>query len=511
VERMKERGAEFIIGVDFPRPEYDPNADLSLLDVMMESNRYVNVRYNDINRALCDVLIIPALGSISSTDYYLADSIVKLGEAAARLQFDRLKFLADSLGVEQRSFENPLPTERNVTEIRIEGLPKEERAILQHALSMDFRGPIQSSEYLAVARNLYGSGDFEQVAYRVTPDTINKGHSYDLHLTPKAAPASLNTALNYTTDFGAAILLNYTHRNLWLPGFRLLADGVVSASPSASLKYFSVLGPEILPYGEISYFRYSQPLYVEGNSVSKYSYQTFFARLFGQSNLNVNTVAGGGLEYQRTDLFGDAFNLLELDAVGFNMLNVKVYYRSSKRRNAYFAQKGSSFEVELSANADLEEGFFTNPYYVYKIQFSDDLQLAKKWNMRYTLRSGNSLNRNLPSPIAFYSGGFGQNYHANIHSFFGYNRMELRSDGLHSALMELHYQFLPGQYLKLLGNVGVGTNIVNFETFDFETQYIDGFGAGYAFDSPIGPLQIFGSYGTQTQKWQFYLYMGYWF
>ena len=50
-------------------------------------------------------------------------------------------------------------------------------------------------------------------------------------------------------------------------------------------------------------------------------------------------------------------------------------------------------------------------------------------------------------------------------------------------------------------------------SLDMSTTYqtIDGFGAGYAFDSPVGPIQLFTSYGTQSQAWQFYLYFGYWF
>jgi hypothetical protein len=290
-----------------------------------------------------------------------------------------------------------------------------------------------------------------------------------------------------------------------------VADFVLSESPVARLRYFSVLGPELLAAGEAAYYRYTQPLYVEGNTVSKYVYQTFFVRFGGQSNLNVNTLAGGLVEYQRTDLFGDAFNLFGLENQAFNMLNAKAFYRHSSQRNAYFATKGKSFNAELSANANLAEGFFTYPYFIYKAQFVHDVPLAKKWAARYTLRSGNSLNRKLIAPNAFYSGGFGLDYHANIQPFFGYHRMELVSDGLHSMLAEVHYQFLTNHYLKLLGNVGIVTNGINFQKLEMETNQIDGFGAGYAFNSPIGPIQLLASHSTQLSGWRFYFYLGYWF
>jgi NTE family protein len=511
VERIKERGAEFVVGVDFPRQAYDPNADLNFLDVLNESNSYVNVRYNDVNRALCDVLIIPELGNISSTDYNLADTIVKIGEATARKQLPRLKQLADSLRIVQRQFASPLPKTRYVTDIRIEGLPDEERKVLEHTLNMDYRGPATSQMYLPIARNLYGSGDFDKVAYKMFQDSANQGQAFALQIVPKASPASLNLGLNYTSDFGIALLANYTHRNLWFPGYRFMGEAILSASPVLRMRYFSVLGPELLPAAEIEFYRYNQPLYVEGNNFSKYVYQNFFVRFLEQSNLNVNTVTGFALEYQRTDVFGDAFDLFELPTLGYDMVNVKAFYKHSSQRNAYFAEKGSVFNASLMASADMAEGFFINPYFIYKLMFSQDVMLAEKWGLRYTLRSGSSVNRNLIEPNAFFSGGFGQDYHANIQPFFGYNRMELISDGLHSAHLEVHYRLMPNHYIKAIANAGAATNLINLSNFELETQYIDGFGAGYAFDSPVGPIQLFTSYGTQSQAWQFYLYFGYWF
>ena len=89
--------------------------------------------------------------------------------------------------------------------------------------------------------------------------------------------------------------------------------------------------------------------------------------------------------------------------------------------------------------------------------------------------------------------------------------MELQGDGLHSALIELHYNFLAKHYLKAIGNVGISANVINFENFELEINFIDGFGAGYAYDSPINPIQLMASHSTQLDEWRFYLYFGMWF
>ncbi len=96
-----------------------------------------------------------------------------------------------------------------------------------------------------------------------------------MRLRTKENPASLNAAINYTSDFKVGLLLNYTHRNLFVPGYRLHVDVVASESPVAKVQYHSVLGKKWLPAGEVAYYRYKQPIYVEGNR-----FRSTFSRIF---------------------------------------------------------------------------------------------------------------------------------------------------------------------------------------------------------------------------------------
>jgi NTE family protein len=515
VERMKERDVDFVIGVDFPKQAYDIDADITLLDVMMESNSYVNVRYNDVNRALCDVLIIPELGNISSTDYEFADTIVKLGEAAARKQFDRLKFLADSLGIVQRNFPSPLPAAtKNLAELKIDGLSNADKKTVAHSINTDYSGEIETDYYLSKVNNLYGTGDFEQVAYQMGYDSTRLGYVFTAKLKAKKNPSSLNASINYNTDFGAQLLLNYTYRNLFFPGYRLMIDGIASESPSVKIRYHSSLGPELLPAFQATYFSYNQPKYIDGKEQSKYNIQNVDIATGMLSNLNVNSFTGISLHYNYTFLSGDIFSISnDFDTVEthYNFLNLEGFYQYSSIRNTYFPKSGFSFKANGTLSSRLAADEFTNPYVFASAEFTQSIPVINKLNFVYTLQSGTTLNRSLAGPYQYFIGGYGNYYPLNIKSFFGYHRMELIADGLHATDFEIHYNVFGKHYLKAITNFGYAMTRKEGSTLTFDSDFIAGYGGGYAYDSPIGPLQFFMARNAANPTWNLYLYLGFWF
>lgn len=512
VERMKQLyDVDFIIGVDFPQVENNPDADLNMIDVLMQSGSYVNTRYNEINRSLCDVLIVPELGDISSADFELADTIVKIGEQTARKQFERLKFLADSLKIEQRHFKNPLPvTPRVITKVTIDTPKKSDDKIYNQGLQNTLIGVVDPKRIVNIANVMYGTGDYDAISYKIKNDSLNEAKEYVLKITPKKTNQSLNLGLNYTSDFKAAILLNYTYRNLFLPSYKFSTDVIISESPIVRLKYERSLGREFRPAMELSYYKFTQPFYRNQDEVSEYVFQNYFFKLYGVSHPNKNSRFGAGFSYQHSNVFGDAFSLLGVSSEEVNLFTIYSFYKWSTFRSQYFANKGNSLEVEFSSVSD---EFETNRMY-YQIRFTQGFKPMSKLGLQYSVFSGSSLS-DMESVFSnkFFVGGWGLDYPLNIQPFYGYNRMEIFGDGLHSLSAEAHWAVFPKHYLKFIGNVGYLTSATSEDFSPWATtDYIDGFGGGYAFDSPLGPFQILAAKSTQDSRdWNFYLYFGYWF
>ena len=513
VERMKELEVDFIIGVDFPHSESIPHDDLNLLEILIESGSYVNTRYNKINRELCDVLIIPELGTISTADFKKADTIVKIGEHTARKQFNRLKFLADSLKIVKREFKNPFPSEkRKITQTRLELPENYVNKKISTITNTNFSGDVDPKTYMKSAIDLYGTGDFEKISYRFVKDSLNQGNNFVYMLKPKKTDQSINLAINYTSDFKAALLLNYTDTNFMSAWYRLSADLIASESPSVRLEYQRTIGREFMPAMEMSYYRYTQPFYDNGNSVSEYVFQSYIARIYGKSNLNLNSSTGFGISYRHTGFFGDAFSLFDLETGKFDQLNANAFYKWSTFRNRYFSSNGMSLDAELNSTWNLKNTENSKGKLHYQIRFTQSFRPSTKWGITYSAYSGSGINQPLDGPNKYFSGGWGLDYPFNLQPFFGYERMELIADGLHSFSTEFHWQFLKKQYFKIISNVGTLMNVADNNVIWKDFQYVDGFGGGYAFDSPLGPIQLLTARSSKDSgNWNFYFYLGYWF
>lgn len=515
VERMKQiYDVDFIIGVDFPHIENNPDADLNMLDVLMQSGSFVNTRYYQTNRKLCNVLIIPEIGNISSADFDKADTIVKIGEHTARKQFDRLKFLADSLRIEQRTFKNPLPvTPRKITKLTIDAPEGQVDSKDRQKLNAFYIGEIDPKDYMELATYMYGTGDYDAISYRIKKDSLGEGKEFILKLAPKKHNQSLNLSLNYTSDYKTALLINYTHRNLFYPSYKLSADVIISESPSISLKYKRSIGREFRPAIDLTYFNYVQPFYEEQIGVSDYKFKTLLAKIYGLSNLNRNSKVGVGLSYQDTRVDGDLFDLIGESGKNFSVMNAFVFYKWSTFRSQYFATKGMSFEAEISSTMDMNYLDTDNPFVYYQFRFTQGFKPTKKLGLQYSLFSGGLLTDEALFPNKTFVGSWGLDYPLNMQPFYGYHRMELIGDGLGSISAEVHWEFLSNHHLKAIGNIGTFVTLPAVDADEWrDFQYIDGFGGGYAYKSPIGPLQVLAAKSTQPNRdWIFYLYFGYWF
>jgi NTE family protein len=420
--------------------------------------------------------------------------------------------LADSLQIVQRTFPNPLPVKpKNIVALKIEGLSNADERIVANAVNVNYTGEKVPADYLETLNNLYGTDDFEKVAYHIEYDSTRFGYVFTANMKAKKNPASLNASINYNTDFGVQLLLNYTHRNLFFPGYRLLSDIVVSESPAVRFTYSSSFGPKLLPSGGVSFFSYRQPLYVEGKVFSRYVFQNLIAKVGMQSNINVNSVLGFDLAYNFARFSGDAFEFAGTEAVTFDYLNLQFHYQTSTLRDAYFPTKGKEFNFKTSLASKLSGNQFTNPYLFYTLSFKQAFPLGNRATMQYSITSGSSLNRKLEGPNTYYIGGYGNTYPINMLSFFGYERMELFNDGLNALGTEIHYNFYGKHYFKAIANAGYAMDLTSSDPLKFNSTFIAGYGGGYAYNSPVGPMQIFVARNAAQPTWKLYLYLGFWF
>ncbi|MCF8239359.1 MAG: patatin-like phospholipase family protein [Saprospiraceae bacterium] len=511
VERMKERGVDFIIGVDFPKSLPDGKIDLNLVDVLIESGSYVNTRYNALNRELCDVLIIPELGNLSASDYRSADTIVKMGEIAARKQIDRLRFLADSLHIHPVHYPDPRPTDEHpVSQVVVEGLGITERKVMDRILKTDFNRYERPADRLKVVRELYGTGDYDRVAYRMEADTSGS-QRFVLDLRKKLYPSSLNFSLNYTSDYKVALLVNYTRRNWLFNGNRLMADLAISENPLFRLRTQSVLGLGWRPSVEFEVFRFLQPLYTDNGSFSRYALEHISLSAGVERIPAIHTMAGLYVDYRFASFSGDAYNFLDLEPDRQRLFDVRAKVQYQPYRDVRRPQ-GSAAAFEVVVSSPTDQPLFSGPTIFYRTHLSHAFTLGQRWAFLCSIHSGSTLNRRLTGPNRFFGGSYGASYPLNITPVFGYQRMELIADaGLHVLHLDLTWSMSRNHALMGVAGAGFTSSRDPGDALSFSMHRIGGFGAGYIYHSPIGPFRLLVGRPYERPDWILNLVLGHWF
>jgi NTE family protein len=112
-------------------------------------------------------------------------------------------------------------------------------------------------------------------------------------------------------------------------------------------------------------------------------------------------------------------------------------------------------------------------------------------------------------PYNVFVGGLGQNYINFTFPFVGYRFMELIGRNFASINAWAYYEMYENHFITLKGNIGAmeGT----FTDLFSSDIVLDGYGLSYAYNSPIGPLELTVMGSTNTGNIYTYISLGFWF
>ncbi|MGE5103536.1 MAG: patatin-like phospholipase family protein [Betaproteobacteria bacterium] len=223
VDVARAMGADVIIAVDLGTPLAKRDQIKSLLGV---TGQMVSIlTKQNVQRALAsltpaDVLIEPALGDFSATDFDHMPKTVPIGEAAARAQASKLAALAVAAPVyaawHERLAHTPPADTRPVAEIRFAPMRRVNAATLASMLDTKPDTPLDFDTLDRDMRRLFGSGDFEHVNYRIVEEEGRR--VLDIDTVEKSwGPNYLRFGLGLGSDFRGNAFFNLaaSYRRTW--------------------------------------------------------------------------------------------------------------------------------------------------------------------------------------------------------------------------------------------------------------------------------------------------------
>jgi NTE family protein len=210
VDAGRAMGADVLIVVDVTFPLQSRRALGSPLSISNQMLAILIRRNEDRQRATLssrDVLIDPALGQLSSTDFVEVAHTIGIGADAARALRARLEPLRLDPDAYARyaAHRTPAPQPQpRVSFVRVDGESKRYERTIVAALQPLLQKPLDSQATQSLITGLYGLGDFETIDYSVVTDGSGPDATtgIEVHAHRKSwGPNYLRFGLNLQDDF----------------------------------------------------------------------------------------------------------------------------------------------------------------------------------------------------------------------------------------------------------------------------------------------------------------------
>lgn len=527
VEEIRRRGAEIVIGVDVQDTLLSRKQLNTVADIMLQISNFRTINDMKVKMPLTDIYIKPNIKRFSVVGFDDGLEIIKEGEISTLKEINKLQNIA-SLQKNKSFIRKPLiPTNKiTINGISINNKVNYTRPYIKSKLRLDLPSTIQLNELTNGLNNLYSTGNFDRLRYKIIND-FPDSNILKLDVEESTNKRFVRFSLHYDDLYKSAALLNYTHKNLLTKNDIFSFDLILGDQYRHNLEYYIDQGsywsigvnhllhqydrnidfsfvrerrglPDIpVNFIDIDYLDITSQFYLE--SVLKHLFA--FRIGFEHKHLQIGTETLG--EEVPGTVFDDINYYSIFSSLKFDSFNNKYFPTSGILFNAEF--NGYPFSSESSDQ--FEEFALAKSKISYALPFSK--RLSGILSAEAGVRLGKSTGIN---SLDFFLGGFGSTKINNQVSFLGYDFLQISGDSYIKSSLLLDYNLFKNHHINLTANYSnVGNRIFDFKQW-VERVGFSGYGIGYGYDSIIGPIQVKYAFSPdKNTEDQLYISVGYWF
>jgi NTE family protein len=510
-DRLKEMGADIIIGVDVAFQELKQVETYDIFRIFEQTIIHTSEPRLRANLKMCNILIKPDLTGLGASDFNKADTLIARGERAARNIFPALKQMSDSLKnyYAFKYQQNVLPgiDSLYLKEIRITGLDKVSSRLLMGKIHLDLRTWIKPEDIEKAINNAFSSLYFSKVTYELQPvDDYRNPNSIRLliYVTEKKG-GLLRVGINYNTDFSSSIILNLAFRNLLFDGSKLSTSLKLGENPKIMASYFKNNG--IKPGFGLEFEGENMDVYLYKNDrkIATIDFTNYALRFFTQSIFGNSVALGGGLEFEYSSLKPVVGEIMqEKDTKpfynGYLFIDIDRYDDP-----CYPANHGSrAFSIYKLVNTP-----GTVPIHFFNFHYEQAIQLIKRIVLKPSVFSGYSTADTVASIYQLYMGGMSQMRSKGLIPFTGLDFMQINSRVIAGVGLNLQFNIWRNNFVVLRANAASTAWTYN-EMFQDKNNLL-GFGITLGNNSIIGPIEVTFMLSNAHKNLLTHFNIGYWF
>lgn len=524
VQNVIDMGADIVIGV-YVSDDLSAKEDLnSLVDVLTQSAFIMSVFDSREQKELTNIYIEPNLKGYGTASFADADSIIQRGVVAGVSFRNQLQLLADSLNQwgTAKFPVKPEPEDKYlISTLDVSGNTVITDRIIAKKLRLPSSDSISLDAIEDRIRLSHGSGYLEKLNYRLIPG--DNGHTLELKV--KDGPkGKLKMAAHYDSENKAGININLTARNMLMKYSRALVELDLAENPRADFNYLKYVGKKLsgaftigglLSGNDFPFYDADRKSALFNNGFQHYYVQ------FQSTTSNRYTLGVRGF-YQhnlfRPEVVDETLN--GINKLVNTSIGLQAFYKVNTMNTRFFPTKGIMLDLtyihDFSGNnkldiTDISTGEQTvteneaDPFSSGLIDFSYNIPV----NSRVSVLTRNVIwVSNLPSNSLnfgdyYFVGGF----HPRLMNTTGYHGADLYEFPMNNVFVsKLGIQWELIRHLYLIGNINyadakypmiwVDKNLDTMQLGDRTARL--GYSATFAYNSPLGPLQL--SVGKDIHK-----------
>lgn len=517
VNVAKDMGAEITIGVDLSTGLKDAEQLTNIMAIVDQLTSFMGMKNYEQNRHAVDLYMNPHLKGYTAASFNseAIDTMILRGERTARANWDKIMELKKKIGLEEDEDASPhivnkfLKTDSLVIgKIFIEGVRESDEKWIRRQLGIKEFSVISHVGLQKAIAFLYGTGAFSNVSY-----TLNGGQIYDLTLQLKEKPASsLNLGFRFDSEEMASILLNTTLSHRALRGSRLSLTGRLNKNPYVLVDYS--FGNSLLRKIGISYmYKYNDiNLYDHGKKIDNITFS------YHRGDLNWSDIYVRNFKFQiglRYEYFKFKSVLYNSDYMAQNIPSqgIASYYADvhlDTYDSKYYPDKGMSFKAGYSLYTDNMVSFDGHsPFSALTADFEPVIRITRRVYALPAVYGRVLIGKGIPAPYLNCMGGevAGRYFNQQL-PFYGIHNLQLFENSVMVGRLALRYRLGRRHYITLTGNYAKQSE----SFFDIlKGSDIWGGGAGYAYNSLIGPISVTVDLSNWDKKLGLYFNLGYYF
>lgn len=515
VDVMKEKGLDYIIGIDVQkglRGKEDLHSAVSILNQIVSYDVY---REREGRIKLLDLYIQPDISEFTVVDFDKGIEMIKKGNEIGELY----RSVFDSLARTQKAVPRKLmvvdPKPITIDLIEVNHTEEYTPAYVKGKLKIQRGDSISRLGIRERMDFLTATNNYDRVDYQVK-EKNGKNHLV-FNVYESEDKSYLRLGAHYDMLYESAVLANYNHKGLLIKNDQLSFDAILGDNLRYNLNYFVDNGFYV-SYGfrsRYNHFTANTPFSTDNSSVSKINlnYTDLTNEVFVQTTFNRKFALGVAAELKylniKTETLQSNNNQGVFDRSTY--FNLKGYLKLDSFDKNQFPTKG--FYADLGGTWYVSSTDYNNNFDSFA-QISGTLGLAKtlwkRLTFQYTNEAGFSFASQVSNVFDFYLGGYNENYINTFYRFYGYEFASLTGNSFLRSEFVLRYRLFKKQHISLLANYArVEENVFrNLQIFD---DSLSGYAVGYGLETFLGPIEIKYSWSPDTGNHFWLFNLGFWF